>query len=65
MGSIRRPLDHVSGSTKDTAFIKCVDGREPPIHDVWNLGLYGTIREVHPTAQVEVPTGTVGYFVTD
>ena len=34
------------------AFIQCVDGREPQIHEVWSLGLDGIIIEVHPKAQV-------------
>ena len=64
MGSIHRPSNSGNGSTKDTALIKCVNGREPHIHEVWNLGLDDIICEVHPTAQVEVISGTIGEFVT-
>ena len=65
MGSIRRPSDSGSKSTEATAFIKCFDGREPQIHELWCLGLDGIIRKVCPTALVEVTTGTVGDFLTD
>ena len=50
MGSICMPLDSVSGGTDVTAFIQCVDGREPQIHELWYLGLDVIVREVHPTA---------------
>ena len=59
MGSFCRTSNPGSSSTKDTAFIQCVDGRDPQMYEVWSLDLDGIIREVHPIAQVEVPTGTV------
>ena len=65
MGSICWPSNTGSGSTKDNAFIQCVDGWDPQIHEVWVLGLDGIICEFHPTAQVEFFAGTVRYFVTD
>ena len=65
MGSIRRPLDSGDGSNEDTAIIKCVDGREPHIHELWFLGLENITHKLHPTVQVEVAAGTVGEFVTD
>ena len=65
MGSIRWPSNPGSGSTEDTAFIKCVDGWKPQIHEFWYLGLDNTTLEVHPAAQVEVITGTVKEFLTD
>ena len=64
-GSIRRPSDIGSGITEDTAFVQCIDGREPQIHEVWSLCLDRIVRKVHPTAQEEVPIGTIGEFVTD
>ena len=65
MGSIRKPSNPGSGSTEDTAFIQCVDGKEPHIHELWCLSLDKITREVHPTAQVEDIYGTAGEFVTD
>ena len=65
MVSIRWPSNPGIRSTEDTAFILCVDGWDPHIHKVWGLVLYGIIRKVHPTAQVEFPAGTVGEFVTN
>ena len=62
MGDIRWPSNTGSRSTKDTAFIQCVDVREPQIHELWCLGLDNITRKVHPTAQVEVIIGTVGEF---
>ena len=65
MESIRWPSSPGSGSTKDTAFIQYVDGRQPHIHEVWSLGLDGIIYEVHPTAQEEFIAGTFREFLID
>ena len=65
MGSIHWPLNPGSSSTKDTAFIQCVDGGEPQIHEVWSMGLDGITHEVHPTARLEFIAGTVVQFVID
>ena len=65
MGSIYRPSDYGCGSTDGTAFIQCVDGREPQIHEFWYLDLDGIIYNDYPTSHVEIPAGTVGDFVTD
>ena len=65
MGSIRRLSYYGSGSTEGTAFIQCIYGTEPQIHELWCLGLDRIIRGVHPTAHVEFPDGTVGEFLTD
>ena len=62
MGSTCQPLNHGSGSTKDTAFIQCVDSQVPHIHEFWILGLDGVILEVHTTVQVEAPDGTIVEF---
>ena len=64
-GSIGRPSDSGSGGSERPEFIGCVDGREPHIHEVWAFGSNGVTREVHPTAQLDVGTGVVGYFVTN
>ena len=65
MVSIRLYYDSVSGSIKDTSSIQCVGGQEPWIHEMWILGLDNITREVHSTSQVEVPSGTIRWFVTD
>ena len=65
MVSIRRPLNPGIRSTKDTAFIQCVYGREPHIHEFWSLILDGIILKFHPKACVEVISRTVGEFVTN
>ena len=65
MGSIRWTSDPVSSSTKDTEFIRCVDGWEPQIHKLWSLGLDNIIHKVHPAVQVEVGTGPMGEFMTN
>ena len=62
MGSIRRPTNPGSRSTEDTAFIQCVDGRDTQIQEWWCLGLDNITQEFHPTAQVEVVSGTVGEY---
>ena len=65
MGTIRRLSDYGRGGTDATSFMQYVDGREPQIHELWYLGLDGISCKVHPTARVEVTTGTVGEFVTN
>ena len=65
MGSIGRPLNPGSGSTEDTAFMKCVDGWEPQIHELWCLGLDYITPKFHPTALVEVVSGIMGDFTAD
>ena len=65
MGSIRRPYNPGSRSTKDTEFILCVDDPEPQIHELWCVGLDNITREFYPISQLEVVTGTMGDFTTD
>ena len=65
MGYVHRPSNPSRGSTKDAAFIRCVDGGEPKIHGVWSLGLDGISHKVNPKVWVEVPAVTVGDFVTE
>ena len=65
MGTICRPSDYGSGFTDTTAFIQCINGREPHINKLWCLGLNGVFCKVHTFVRVEIPSGTVGEFVTD
>ena len=63
--SIGRPSDSGSGYTEGPGFIRCVDGRETHIHEVWDFGEDRVMREVHPTAKVDVGAEVVGEFVND
>ena len=65
MGSILWPSNPGSRVTEDNEFIRCVDGQEPQINELWCLSLYNINQEVHPTARVEVVAGTVGEFTTN
>ena len=65
MVSIYYPLNPGGRSNKDTAFIQCVDGRDPHIHEVRSLGLDNITHKVHPKALVDIIAGTVGEFVTN
>ena len=60
VGSIRLPSDYGSGDEDGPEFIRCVDGQESQIHEVWTFGEDGVTHEVHPTAQVDIGTGFVG-----
>ena len=62
VGSIRRPSDSGSSYAEITEFIRCVDGQEPQIHEVWTLGSKGFMYKVHLTAKVDVNAGVVGEF---
>ena len=65
MGTIRRPSDSGSGGTEGTDFIKYIKYQETQINLLWCLGLGRIFWKFHPTARVEVPTGTAVEFVTD
>ena len=65
MGKICRSSEYGSGGTDTTAFIQCVDGQEPQIHELWYLGLDGISHKFHHTARVKVTSGTVGDFGTN
>ena len=62
---IHRPSDSDSRGTDPTAFIQCINGRDPQIHKLWWLGLDRICRVVHPTARAEVPARTIREFVTN
>ena len=51
-----------SGVKDGPKFIRCIDGGQPQIHDVWNFRDDGVTREVHTTAHVDVGTAYVGEF---
>ena len=64
VGSIGQTSDYSSGDAEGPNFIWCVDGREPPIHEVLAFGDNGVTREVHPTAWVDVGAGVVREFAS-
>ena len=47
VGAIRQPFNSVSGSDDGLEFIRCVGGRQPQIHEVWNFGDDGITHEFH------------------
>ena len=53
------PSDSGCGYSDRSNFIRCVDGREPEVDEVWILGEDGVDPKVHPTAQVDVDVGVV------
>ena len=59
---IRQPSNSSSGVNKGPEFIRWVDIQEPQMHKIWCLGSYGITHEFHPTARVDIGTGTVGQF---
>ena len=65
IGSIFRTSNPGIRSTRDTEFIRCVDGWHPQIHRLLCLGFDNITKEVHPTAQVEFIYGIVGEFMTN
>ena len=65
VGSIGWTSDSGSGDAKGPEFIRCVDVREPQIHEVWAFGDKGVTREVHLTARVDVSAGFVGEFASE
>ena len=62
VGSIGRTSDSGSGEEDIPDFIRCVDGRDPQIHEVWDFGDDDVTCEVHLSVQVDVSTGVVEGF---
>ena len=58
--SIRWNSNSSSGDKNRPEFIRCVDGREPRIHEVWTFGEDSVKRKFHPTAQVDVGDVSLG-----
>ena len=65
VGYIDSPSNSGSRDTEGPEFIRCVDGREPQIHEVWDFGFDGITQEVLPTAQVDIGAGFMGDFSSD
>ena len=60
VGSMCHQTNSGSGEEDGPEFIRCVDGRQPQIHEVWNFGKDNVMREVHLTARVDVGAGFIG-----
>ena len=65
MGDIWRHCGYGSRAPDPGAFIRCVDGRDPMIHEFCCHGIYGICLEVHPTGHIEIPAEYIGGFVTE
>ena len=57
--------DSGSGYEDRPEFIRCVDGRDPQIHEVWTFGEDVVTCEVHSIARVDVGAGFVGELLTN
>ena len=64
MGPICWPFDSCIGGTEGVEFIRCIDVREPQIHEIWCPGPYVVTREFHLTARIDVGAETVKQFST-
>ena len=62
VGSMRCRANSGNEGEGGPDLIRCVDGRQPEIHEVWTFREDGVTREVHPTARVDVGAGFVGNF---
>ena len=64
-GAIRRPSYSIFVDKDGPEFIRCFDGRQPKIHEVWTFVEDGVTREVHPTARVDVDPFVGECFAND
>ena len=62
---MHRRANSGSGDKDGIGFIRCVDGQQPQIDEVWTFGEDSVTSEVHLTARVDVGSGFVGEFATD
>ena len=62
---MRLRANYDSGGEDGPEFIRCVDGQQPEILEVWTFSEKGVARKVHPTACRDVGAGFVGEFDTD
>ena len=65
VGFINTESDSGSLDAEGPKFIRCMDGPESYIHEVWNFGEDGVTREVHLIARVDVVAGFFGKFATN
>ena len=66
MGSIWRSSDGTGNeATYTRVFIQCINGWDHMTNDLWYHWFKSLSRDVHPTAQVEIPPGTDGKLTTE
>ena len=58
------PSDSGFGHTDRSKFIRCFDGFEPEVNEVWILVEEGVTPKFHPTDRVDVDAGVVCKFST-
>ena len=59
MGDIRQHSDSGSRALDTGAFIQCVNDRDPMIHELWCHRIDRLCREVHLSARIDIPAGTI------
>ena len=59
------PSDSGCGDNDISKFVRCVDGRDPKVHEVWIWGDDGITPKVHPTVWVDVDPWITPYVETD
>ena len=57
VGSMCRRANYGSSGEDGPEFIRCVDGQQPKIHEVWNFCEESVTRKVHLIACVDVGAG--------
>ena len=62
---MRHRDNYGSGDEAGPEFIRCVDVRQPQIHEFWNYREDGVTHKVHPTACIDVGTFVGECFATD
>ena len=60
VGSTCRTYNSGSRGAEGPEFIRCVDGQDSQIHEVWAFGSDDIMREFHPTARLYVGAEIVG-----
>ena len=63
VGDIHWRSNSGSGDEDGLEFIRCVDGRDPQVHEVWIFGEDGVTPEIYLTALVDVGDVIVGKFL--
>ena len=64
-GAIFQPYNSGSGEDDGIDFVRCVGGRQPKIHEVWNFGEDRITPEVNPFACIDVGDFVRDCFATD
>ena len=64
VGAIFRTSNSGCEDDDGTQFIRCVDGQQLKIHEVWVFGEDGVTPEVHPSAHIDVIAFVGDYFAT-